>query len=707
MGPVTNESSEGRYRIGIDIGGTFTDVVLVAPDGRVWPIKVLSTPRDFSRAVIDGLRLLVQQTGIALSEIEELVHGTTVATNAILEQNGARTALITTVGFRDVLELRRVRMPQLYNIQWEKPEPLVPRYLRFEMRERIDAKGEVLTLLADEDVERIVTELKRERVEAVAICFINSYLNPAHEQRVAMILRERLPNVNVSVSSDISRELKEFERTSTTVIDAYVKPVVDRYLSALEAGIRALGIDGRLLVMQSNGAVMSVDAAREQPCFLIESGPAAGVIAGRALAERVNEPDLITFDMGGTTAKAALVHDGKIGLTDEYEVGAGITVGTRLMKGDGYLLRIPAVDLAEVGAGGGSIAWIDSGGRLQVGPRSAGADPGPACYGNGGDEPTITDANVLLGYIDPERFAGGSMSVDVDAARWVMEQLGDQLGMRAEDAALAVHVVGNARMGRSIRAVTVHRGLDAREFALLAFGGSGPVHAASLAAELGIARVIVPPLAGVLSAVGLCLANAGHHLVSSFRREAAWLTSFELLGEISMLQGRLRRQLDRLNYPPGDLRFETAADMRYQGQGFSLPVELDEALRDSNDAVERSAEAFVAQHERTFGHRASGDPIEFVNLHIRASLNAANVWPNTTATDAPDPTGQRTRPMHFRRVEAPIDVPLLTRADLSEPRHGPLAVEEADTSIIVPPDWRAWVDEWSNVQLERLAGANR
>ncbi|MGA7673252.1 MAG: hydantoinase/oxoprolinase family protein [Nitrolancea sp.] len=704
---MTNESSEGRYRIGIDIGGTFTDVVLVAPDGRVWPIKVLSTPRDFSRAVIDGLRLLVQQTGIALSEIEELVHGTTVATNAILEQNGARTALITTVGFRDVLELRRVRMPQLYNIQWEKPEPLVPRYLRFEVRERIDAKGEVLTLLADEDVERIVTELKRERVEAVAICFINSYLNPAHEQRVAMILRERLPNVNVSVSSDISRELKEFERTSTTVIDAYVKPVVDRYLSALEAGIRALGIDGRLLVMQSNGAVMSVDAAREQPCFLIESGPAAGVIAGRALAERVNEPDLITFDMGGTTAKAALVHDGKIGLTDEYEVGAGITVGTRLMKGDGYLLRIPAVDLAEVGAGGGSIAWIDSGGRLQVGPRSAGADPGPACYGNGGDEPTITDANVLLGYIDPERFAGGSMSVDVDAARWVMEQLGDRLGMRAEDAALAVHVVGNARMGRSIRAVTVHRGLDAREFALLAFGGSGPLHAASLAAELGIARVIVPPLAGVLSAVGLCLANAGHHLVSSFRREAAWLTSFELLGEISMLQGRLRRQLDRLNYPPGDLRFETAADMRYQGQGFSLPVELDEALRDSNDAVERSAEAFVAQHERTFGHRASGDPIEFVNLHIRASLNTANDWPNTTATDAPDPTGQRTRPMLFRRVEAPIDVPLLTRADLSEPRHGPLAVEEADTSIIVPPDWRAWVDEWSNVQLERLAGANR
>ncbi len=269
-----------KYRVGVDIGGTFTDVVLVGADGTVWPIKVLSTPHDFSRAVIDGLRRLIQQTGIELSEIEELVHGTTVATNAILEKQGARTALITTAGFRDVLELRRVRMPQLYNIQWEKPEPLVPRYLRYEVRERIDAHGEILIALEEDDVDRVANELQSEGVEAVAICFINAYLNPAHEQRVASILRERLPGVRLSVSSDISREMKEFERTSTTVIDAYVKPVVGQYLSSLEAGIHDLGVAGRILVMQSNGAVMSVEAARDQPCFLIESGPAAGVIAG-------------------------------------------------------------------------------------------------------------------------------------------------------------------------------------------------------------------------------------------------------------------------------------------------------------------------------------------------------------------------------------------------------------------------------------------
>ena len=703
---VTNDLSAARYRVGIDIGGTFTDVVLLGMDGKVWPIKVLSTPDNFSRAVIEGLRRLIKQTGINRADIEELVHATTVATNAILEKNGATTALITTAGFRDVIELRRVRMPQLYNIQWEKPEPLVPRYLRCEVRERIDAQGEVLTPIHTEDVDRIADELQRENVDAVAICFINAYLNPVHEQRVASILRERLPNVSLSVSSDISRELKEFERTSTTVIDAYVKPVVDRYLSSLESGVRELGVAGRLLVMQSNGAVMSVDAAREQPCFLIESGPAAGVIAGRALAERIDEPNLITFDMGGTTAKAALVAGGKIGLTDEYEVGAGITVGTRLMKGDGYLLRIPAVDLAEVGAGGGSIAWVDNGGRLQVGPRSAGAVPGPACYGKGGDQATITDANAVLGYIDPEQFAGSSLRVDVDAAHRVMDRLAGQLGMTAVDAALAVHVVSNARMSRSIRAVTVERGLDARDFALLAFGGSGPLHAASLARELGITRVIIPPLAGVFSAVGLNLANAGHHLVSSFRRAAARLSSFDLMTEISIQHQRLRQQLERLDYPSGDLRFETAADMRYQGQGFSLTVELDDSSRDSNNAVARAARAFVDRHEQTFGHRASDDPIEFVSLHVRAFVVNSNAWPTVDLPDSMDHNGIRMRSMRFDRGAEPVDVPILRRSDLIQTCDGPLAVEESDTTIIVPPGWHASTDEWGNVRLE-LSGESR
>jgi N-methylhydantoinase A len=378
IGDPGRTMSASEFRVGVDIGGTFTDLVLIGPDGAVWSLKVPSTPADYSAAVLEGLSQLTERAGVRPDAIDEIVHGTTVATNAILEKRGARTALITTAGFRDVLEIRRVRMPQLYNIQWEKPAPLVPRYLRVEVPERIDFRGEVLIPLDEASLDAIVAEIEREAVESVAICLLHSYVNPAHEVRIAEILRQRLPGVSLSVSSAITRELKEFERTSTTVIDAYVKPVVERYLASLHDRLRSAGFGARLLVMQSNGAVMSVEAARAQPCFIIESGPAAGVIAGQTLARRCAAPNLITFDMGGTTAKAALIEQGEAGLTDEYEVGAGITTGTRLMKGDGYLLRIPAIDLAEVGAGGGSIAWVDSGGHLQVGPRSAGAEPGPA-----------------------------------------------------------------------------------------------------------------------------------------------------------------------------------------------------------------------------------------------------------------------------------------------------------------------------------------
>jgi N-methylhydantoinase A len=692
--------STSGYRVGVDIGGTFTDLVLIGPAGAIWPLKVPSTPADYSVAVVDGLALLIEMAGVQAGEIDEIVHGTTVATNAILEKQGARTALITTAGFRDVLEIRRVRIPQLYNLQWEKPAPLVPRYLRFEVPERIDYRGDILTPLDEASLDAIMAEIECEAVESVAICFLHAYVNPAHEQRVAEILGERLPGLSRSVSSEITRELKEFERTSTTVIDAYVKPVVERYLASLRNRLRTAGFGARLLVMQSNGAVMSVEAARAQPCFIIESGPAAGVIAGQALARRCDVSNLITFDMGGTTAKGALIESGEAGLTDEYEVGAGITTGTRLMKGDGYLLRIPAIDLAEVGAGGGSIAWVDGGGHLQVGPRSAGADPGPTCYGLGGTEPTITDANVVLGYIAPEPIGGSTLRIDAERAWAALAALGEQLHTSALDAAYAVHVIGNARMSRPIRAVTVERGLDVRDFTLLAFGGSGPSHAARLAADLGIRRLLVPPYAGVFSALGLSQANAGHHFVQTFHRRLNELGSNELQAVITDLEASLHARLAELNYPAGALSVRVAADLRYVGQAFHLTVDL--APDDTLDVI---AERFGEQHARAYGHRADADAIEFVNLRLRAVVDAGNVaWPMAVASGDVASTA-RSLPMLFDRVAGLTETPVISRAELRTQRAGPLAIEEPDTTIIVPPGCRARLDAWGNVEIEIGASA--
>ncbi len=696
------QRESGEFRVGVDIGGTFTDVILISSSGKVWPVKVLSTPDDYSRAVLDGLERIVRERGIGPGEIAEIVHGTTIATNAILEQRGARTALITTAGFRDVLELRRVRVPRLYDVQWVKPAPLVPRYLRFEAHERVDAQGEVLVTLDEEGVRGIVDALRLETVESVAICLINAYLNPLHERRIAEMVHELLPNVSISVSTAISREMMEFERTSTTVVDAYVKPVVDRYLAALERRLHDRGFNAPLFVMQSNGAIMSLDAARESPCLLIESGPAAGAVAGQALAQRTQTAQLITFDMGGTTAKAAVVEAGRLALTGEYEVGAGITVGTRLMKGDGYLLRIPAVDLAEVGAGGGSIARVDAGGRLQVGPESAGSSPGPACYGLGGTEPTITDANVVLGFISPESFVGRSVQIDSARAEQAMEYLGTKLGLNAIETASAVHTIANARMSRAIRSVTTERGLDPRDFALLAFGGSGPIHAASLAAELGIRRIVIPPYAGLFSALGLSLANAGHVVVHTFRRNLDELAAFELLSVISSMQLTLRRRLESLNFPAGDLVFESTADMRYVGQSFSLAVDLHEALAGGERTVEMARNAFTQHHQTVYGHHSTSDPVEIVNLRLRARVGREVSWPVATAAGSSVLAAEAvSRRLFFPGCDGPVDTPVIGRGSLQSPRNGPLSIEEPDTTIIVPPGWRASVDSIGNVWIER------
>ncbi len=494
---------EGSIRVGADVGGTFTDVVFADAEGKVWTHKIPSTPPDFETAVLKAISQLLRDTTASGSDVTEVAHGTTVATNAILERRGALTALVTTQGFRDVLELRRIRAPQMYDLFFEKPPELVERFLRFEISERLSARGEVLAPVDPVELAQLTQRLKEEKVESVAVCLLHAYAYPQHEILVGDFLRRHLPQVQVSLSSEILRERKEYERTATTVVNAYVRPVMRGYLAALRAGMRALTIHSPLLIMQSAGGLTPEEEATRRPVYVLESGPAAGVLASQATAGHLGLKNVITLDMGGTTAKASLIEGGKVRYSPEYEVGASLSAGNRLVGGGGELIRAPSIDIAEVGSGGGSIAYLDGAGGVRVGPRSAGAVPGPACYSRGGQQPTVTDANVVLGYIRPGPLANGEITIDSDVAgRAVQDRIAASLDMDLLQAAEGIHRIANARTMRALRAVSTERGRDPREFVLMAFGGSGPVHAAGLAQELHIRRVIVPPLPGPVQRFG-------------------------------------------------------------------------------------------------------------------------------------------------------------------------------------------------------------
>jgi N-methylhydantoinase A len=500
------------FRVGVDIGGTFTDIVFLDTHGRLHIKKVASSADDYARAIVDGLREVFEETGLRGADVAELLHGTTVASNALLELRGARTGLITTRGFRDVLEIRHLRMPRLYDLTWQKPPTLVERRLRLEVDERIDAHGQIQRPLADADVERALDRLLAQEIEGLAVCLLNAYANPVHEERIKAIVQRRAPNLPLCISSEVLPEIKEYERTSTTVINTYVLPIVGRYLATLRTGLDAIGVRAPLLIMQSNGGLMTADAAAVRPMHIIESGPAAGVVGAQALAHRIGLGKLVTFDMGGTTAKASLVEDGAISRATEYQVGGGIMHGSRLLTGAGYLLRVPAIDLAEVGAGGGSIVWIDAGGALQVGPRSAGASPGPLCYDLGGTEPTVTDANVILGYLNPAALAGGAVKLNARLAHELFQnRIAARMGMSLEEAAHGAHLIAASNMMRAIKAVSSERGRDPREYVLFAFGGNGPLFAAGMARALEMSRVVVPPAPGLFSAFGLLYSEVEHH----------------------------------------------------------------------------------------------------------------------------------------------------------------------------------------------------
>ena len=679
-------------RIGIDIGGTFTDIVAITADGRVVTHKLASTPHDYGEGISEGLRALLQREP---GPTVEILHGTTVGSNTILEAKGARTALITTRGFRDILEIRDLRMPVLYDLHWTKPRALVERRLRLEVIEKLRPDGSISIPLDPASVAAAIAMLRREEVKSLAICLLHSYANPAHERAVADAVRAALPHLAISVSHEILPEIKEYPRTSTTVINAYVQPVVSAYITALAARLRAIGIDAPLQLMQSNGGLASAETAAAMPAHIIESGPAAGVVGGAALAIRLNEPRVITFDMGGTTAKAGLVENGEVLRSEALEVGAGVMAGSRLLVGAGYMLKLPAIDLAEVGAGGGSICRLDAGGAPKVGPDSAGADPGPACYGRGGTAPTITDCNLVLGYLDPGGLVGGVLKLDVAAARAAIERdLATPLHRSVEEAAFGMLRLASASMMRAIRAVSVERGRDPRQFALLAFGGNGPLFAAAIAAELGIARVIVPPLPGVFSAFGLLVADTEHHASQSLRMRLDEADPSRIAAALRSLIDAGNARLARDGFPPERRAFRHAALARYVGQSSEIEVALPD-----QDVLPQLTVLFGEAHERTYGFRAPPDePVELIALSV-----IARGIPERPRLPQSIPPAAASVPASRRAWLPDIgwhDTPVLDRAQLADqPRSGPLIIQEYDATCLVPPGWSAAIDAFGNVRL--------
>ena len=691
---------KGPIRLGADVGGTFTDVVLADAGGNVWTAKVPSTPPDFETAVLEGISRLLQDTAASGSEVAEVVHGTTVATNAILERRGALTALITTRGFRDVLELRRIRAPQMYDLFFQKPPELVERCLRFELGERLSARGEVLAELDPSDLDRIARSLKEEKVESVAVCLLHAYAWPRHESLVGEFLRRRLPEVQISLSSEVLRERKEYERTATTVVNAYVRPVMRGYLAAMRSGLEDLDIRSPLLIMQSAGGLTPEEEAARRPVYMLESGPAAGVLASQATARHLGLENVITLDMGGTTAKASLIEEGRVRYSPEYEVGASLSAGNRLTGGGGELIRAPSIDLAEVGSGGGSIAWLDGAGGLRVGPRSAGAVPGPACYSRGGLEPTVTDANVVLGYIRPGRLANGDIAIDPDdAASAVRDRIGTPLGMDLLQAAEGIHRIANARTMRALRAVSTERGRDPREFVLMAFGGSGPVHAAGLARELHIRRVIVPPLPGLFSALGLLASGVEHHDVRSCLLPADTAQA-NILERIR--QELRRKMLDRFQgegYAASRVALSWSADLRFQGQASEIRLELPGGPLDG-PGIQTLNENFEAEHQRLYGHRSDPEnPTEIIAVRLVGQVAAPAREAGFRPRDSAFATRSR-RQAYFGSDYGLINTPVAARSDLSGTARGPLLIDEYDSTIVVPPYMSVRRDEHGNVVME-------
>jgi len=683
------------------VGGTFTDVVLMGPGGSIKVKKVSSTPGRYEEAIVEGVGEILREAGVSAGEVQEVCHSTTAATNAVLERKGAKAGLLTTRGFRDVLELRRLRVPTLYDLHYTPPEPLVPRYLRLEVEERVTAQGEVLTPLDEGSLRDALAVLLREGVESVAVCLLNSYINPVHERAIGDYIRQNHPNLFVSLSCDIVSGIREYERTSTAVANAYLMPIMNTYLNSLRKKLTGIGIKAPISVMQSSGGMMTSNMAGQAPVFSLESGPVAGVSGALHLSKKMGLPDLLCFDMGGTTTKAAVIEKGEPHKASEYEIGAPISRGSRLIKGGGYLLMVRAIDVAEVGAGGGSIISLDSAGSFHVGPRSAGAQPGPIAYDRGGVDPTTSDANALLGYLNPEYLLGGALKMNLEkAARIFEERIAKPLGLPLLEAAYGVHTVANAAMARAMRAVTTERGRDVRSFTMVAFGGSGPVHAAGLARLLGVRRVIVPASPGLFSSLGLLAANPEYEFVRGLMMRTSPVNGRSLEQSFKELEASAVGILQQEGYAPRDLAFSRYADLHYAGQVHELTVPVP-----STGEMKDLEEVFGEEHLRTYGYRADKEAMEITNIRVMGRQTRSPASQTDLTAIGPSLYSGRvhraSRKAYFGRDVGLVEVPVVSRGSLtSGATKGPMIIEEYDTTIVAPPGCSARRDGAWNVILE-------
>ncbi len=675
--------------VGIDIGGTFTDLVGYQ-NGVVVTAKTLTVPADPTVGAATALSL----AGCDAQSIRELLHGSTIAINTVLERSGARTALITTEGFRDVYALGRGNRPDAFNLDFHRPRPLVPRDLTFEISERMNAAGEVLRPIDADAVAKLGRQLEALGVEAAAICFLHSYANPAHEIVAGDVLRRLCPHIFVTMSHEILREFREYERTSTTALNGYVGPRVARYLTRFEEFARAAKFSGQIAIMRSNGGTMSIAEARRQPVAMMESGPVAGMIGAAHLARLLDIKQAIGFDMGGTTAKTALINDGVLPIEEGYVIGDAFT---------GQPMQLPVVDIVEVGAGGGSIAWIDNNGGLHVGPVSAGADPGPVCYGRGGEQPTVTDADLLLGRLNGNRFLGGGMTLDGAGAQAALAKLGDGVGLDALTTALGIATIADGAMSLAVRAVSVNRGVDPRDTALIAFGGAGPLHAVAIAREIAIPKVVIPKLPGNFSALGMLMAEWRQDFVRTLIGELDRLEPVRVAQAFADLRDAGIAALKRDGLSGGTFNF--AADLRYRGQEHTIAV----AVAGPDDLVGAPAAAetrrrFNAQHDRRYGHAAPDQSIEIVNLRLTVTLpridDAISRWLSTPWEAEPAAPAER-RAVVYADPARPVEALILWRPGLAAgvEAKGPAVIEEPNSTTFVPPGDHAVIDPWGNIVI--------
>jgi N-methylhydantoinase A len=686
------------YRVGIDIGGTFTDGVAVGPSGNIDIFKDLSTPDDPSVGVFNVLRKAADYYSLHpasfLAQIELLVLGTTVATNAMLEYKGVATGLITTLGFRDSLEMRRGHKPNIWDLSPQRPPMIVPRYRRLGVKQRMNYQGEVITPLDEDGARQVIHDLRDAGVESIAVCLLFSYINDAHERRLAELIAEEFPGAYITTSSEILRQVREYERTSTAVVNAYVGPVVSRYLKRLWSGLANEGLKNEFLVMQSNGGMMTIAFGSSHAVNAVLSGPSGGAIGGMFMSRTIGDPNLVVVDMGGTSFDVTLIDRGQYEMTTEGEVS-------------GYRVALPVIDIHTIGAGGGSIAHIDSGGLLKVGPESAGAIPGPACYKQGGTEPTVTDANLILGYLNEDYFLGGEIRLDKEAAlRAVMERIADPLHLDVTKAAFGIHKLTNANMADAIRVMSIQKGHDPRNFALLAAGGAGPAHAARLGQAVGLARVIVPKAASVFCALGMLESDLKHDYVYTFWDHLSKIDLDRFNSEYERLEAEGREALMAEGTRPEDIYFERKMDLRYIGQHHEVTVPVPTHHLEKSDLPE-IARRFHETHQRLFMYHEQDAEIESINIRLVAVGKVTKPEIVRLPANGKDPTLalKRNRPVYFEEADGFLNIPVYDGARLRQQPGtclaGPAIIEEVTTTTVLIPSWACRVDEYGNLILER------